>query len=124
MALRLMQGHQPSALSFRGAPALGRAGVCDDGGDNGSFAPTYCSRVRDDAMASAKPQRLSSIATERKDKEALRIEVAMLQGMTKQDIRRINARLDQCETDTFAQDVETENNNAELELVNQDKTAL
>eukprot|EP01050_Picozoa_sp_SAG11_P019610 SAG11_NODE_3155_length_2644_cov_3.394106_2_plen_620_part_00 len=43
---------------------------------------------------------------ERKDKAALRIEVMELRKQTKKNLRHINARLDQCEADTFAQMVE------------------
>ena len=37
---------------------------------------------------------------------ALRVEVMELRNQTKKDLRQINARLNQCEANTFAQDVE------------------
>eukprot|EP01052_Picozoa_sp_SAG31_P014913 SAG31_NODE_943_length_10852_cov_22.874454_4_plen_287_part_00 len=42
----------------------------------------------------------------RKENAALRLEVKELQGQTRRDIRRIHARLDQCEANSFSEMVE------------------
>eukprot|EP01051_Picozoa_sp_SAG22_P024397 SAG22_NODE_6747_length_816_cov_1.863319_1_plen_272_part_11 len=57
-------------------------------------------------MSLAKAELVRELEAERKDKEALWMRVMELESRTKKDTRRINARLDQCEADTFTKVVE------------------